>query len=95
MDAPLNKLFYILKPLIPRTMQLFVRRIIACHKLKKYEHCWPIDPGSSKPPSGWGGWPDNKTFAIVLTHDVDTARGQEKCKDLIQIEKKLGFRSSF
>ena len=41
------------------------------------------------------GWPDQKNFSLVLTHDVDTARGQEKCLKLAEIEKKLGFRSSF
>jgi hypothetical protein len=31
----------------------------------------------------------------VLTHDVDTAKGQEKCYQLIKLEQDLGFRSSF
>lgn len=32
---------------------------------------------------------------MVLTHDVDTAAGREKCLDLMRLEQSLGFRSSF
>jgi hypothetical protein len=56
---------------------------------------WPIDPGSSRKPDNWQGWPDGKRFALVLTHDVDTARGQQRCRLLMEIEKRLDFRSSF
>jgi hypothetical protein len=56
---------------------------------------WPIDPASATPPIGWDGWPDGKKFALVLTHDVDTAKGQERCRQLAHLELELGFRSSF
>ncbi|MCK5607641.1 hypothetical protein KAR91_37500, partial [Candidatus Pacearchaeota archaeon] len=56
---------------------------------------WPIDMWSGKKPEGWTGWPHKKRFALILTHDVDTVRGQKKCRDLIDLEKTLGFRSSF
>ena len=32
---------------------------------------------------------------MILTHDVDTATGQERCRQLADLEKDLGFRSSF
>jgi peptidoglycan/xylan/chitin deacetylase (PgdA/CDA1 family) len=51
--------------------------------------------GSDTPPEGWRGWPDKKKFALVLTHDVDTALGQKRCRQLMDMEKRLGFRSSF
>lgn len=56
---------------------------------------WPIDQRAKEVPHGWAGWPANKRFALVLTHDVDTAEGQAKCKLLMELEKNLGFRSSF
>ena len=31
----------------------------------------------------------------MLTHDVETAEGRDKCLRLAEIEKDLGFRSSF
>lgn len=47
------------------------------------------------PPPGWKGWPDGKQFALVLTHDVETERGVERCRMIMDIEERLGFRSCF
>jgi hypothetical protein len=95
MNRVVNNLFYNLKPLIPRAVQIALRRQIARYKLKKYSHIWPIDPGSAKPPVGWCGWPDEKRFALVLSHDVDTKIGQDRVLDLAALEMQLGFRSAF
>ena len=46
-------------------------------------------------PAGWPGWPDGKEFAIVLTHDVESQSGLDKCRQLMELENKWGFRSSF
>jgi hypothetical protein len=62
---------------------------------RRYSHVWPIDPKSGAAPRGWNGWPDGKKFALVLTHDVDTAKGQENVRQLAQVEIELGFRSAF
>jgi len=56
---------------------------------------WPIDHNAGKPPEGWTGWPNGNKFALVLTHDVETAEGLDKCYQLAEIEERLGFRSSF
>jgi hypothetical protein len=63
--------------------------------MKSHDHIWPIDREAAKPPDAWQGWPEKKRFALVLTHDVDTERGHEKCRQLIKLEEELGFRSSF
>src|SRR5262249_30281051 len=39
--------------------------------------------------------PNGKQFAVVLTHDVEGQSGLEKCRKLMALEAKLGFRSSF
>lgn len=88
-------LYYRIKPLIPRRLQIFIRRRIVAHKLKEYHHIWPIDPSAAKPPCGWRGWPGNKKFALVITHDVDTQKGHNCSEQLMRLEEKLGFRSSF
>ena len=95
MQLPINKIYYLLKPLIPRRLQLFLRRQVVKRHIIKYADIWPIDKRSSKEPEGWKGWPEGKQFALILTHDVDTATGQEKCRDLMKLEMKHGFRSSF
>jgi hypothetical protein len=91
----LNNIFYTIKPLIPRRLQLFLRRQIVGYKRKKFSHIWPIDPNTGKTPEGWPGWPDNKKFSLILTHDVDTQKGHDKCYLLMEVEESLGFRSSF
>jgi len=90
-----TSLYYNLKPLIPRSLQIFLRRQLIARKRKLYSEVWPIDTSAGTPPADWSGWPEQKRFALVLTHDVDTACGQEKCFKLMDIEMSLGFRSSF
>jgi hypothetical protein len=52
-------------------------------------------PGSERPPEGWHGWPDGKQFAFVLTHDIEGKEGLLKCRPLMDLDRKWGFRSSF
>lgn len=92
---PLYNLFYTLKPIIPRRLQIVLRRCIARYKRKKYAHVWPIDPNAGTPPKGWPGWPEGKKFALVLSHDVDTQKGHDNVMKLVELEEKLGFRSTF
>jgi len=91
----LNKLYYHIKPAIPRSVQIAIRKSIVDLQLKRTLKLWPIDPAAGTKPAGWPGWPDGKKFALVLTHDVDTAVGQDNCLKLKDLEKSLGFRSSF
>jgi len=90
-----SSLFYSIKPLVPRSLQIFLRRRIARFKHRKYAHIWPIDPNSAKPPEGWSGWPAGKKFALVLSHDVDTRKGYDNVLRLVEFEEKMGFRSQF
>jgi hypothetical protein len=88
-------IFYAIKPHIPRKYQIFFRRRIAQYKRRRYSHIWPIDPNSATPPDGWAGWPGGKKFAMVLCHDVDTAKGYRGVLKLADLEEKAGFRSQF
>ncbi len=89
------RFFYLFKPIIPRKVQLFLRRFLVKKQLKKYKDVWPILPGSQKQPENWTGWPDGNDFVIVLTHDVELRKGHDTCRQLLEIEKELGFKSSF
>jgi len=88
-----NQLFYTLRPLIPRQLQLALRRRIVARKLKTCAAVWPIDPAAAKKPDGFPGWPDGKQFALVLIHDVDTPKGYENVEKLAALEERQGFRS--
>lgn len=94
----IDKLYYVyynLRPLIPRSVQITLRRrIIDLIKLSSKD-VWPIDKNAGTHPGGWKGWPKNKKFAVVLTHDVETEKGQANCLKLMKMEEDLGFRSSF
>ena len=91
----LRGIFYSLKPLIPRNIQIFLRQQFVPMKLKYHENKWPIDREANKHPESWPGWPDNKRFAFLLMHDVDHQRGHDNCLKLLEIEERAGFRSAF
>ena len=88
-------LFYSIKPLIPRRIQIFLRRVRAAHKKKRYKDIWPICHAAAKKPDGWNGWPDQKRFSLLLQHDVDTLKGLLNCQHLMEVEILSGFRSLF
>jgi len=94
-NSTLTRLYYTAKPAIPRSLQLRLRRWRARQKRQQFRNVWPIDPGAAVPPQNWSGWPVKKRFAVVLTHDVESAKGHEKCLRLADLEASLGFKSSF
>src|SRR4029077_4426382 len=79
----------------PQFLRTAIRRRMAMRLRRHIEDVWPIMPGSKHPPDNWTGWPGNKKFALVLTHDVESKEGLSKCQVLMQLEQNLGFRSSF
>jgi hypothetical protein len=89
------KIFYYIKPFIPRELQLILRRLLVKKRRQNCSHVWPINFDAARPPDEWIGWPDGKRFALILTHDVDTEIGDRKCQQLASLEANLGFRSSF
>lgn len=91
----MKKLFYILKPFIPRSVQIFLRRKLVERQKEKYKNNWPILEKAGEKPDGWPGWAESKKFAVILTHDVESQSGHDKCIKLMELEKKLGFCSSF
>lgn len=91
----ITALYYLIKPMVPRKTQIFMRRSIAARKIKKGLHSWPISPTAGKLPEGWKGWPDGKKFALVVLHDVDSIKGLANCMRLADLDVKMGVRSSF
>jgi hypothetical protein len=87
--------YYFLKPWIPWSFRLGLRRWRARSKQAKFSNIWPVNPSAGAPPKGWQGWPGGKQFAFVLTHDVEGRKGLERCRRLMDLEMSLGFRSSF
>ncbi len=91
----LSGIYYHFRPYIPRSWQIAIRRAVVRKKLPLYADVWPIDPAAAVPPHGWQGWPDGKRFAFVITHDVETLNGLDRCEQLARIDQEFGFRSAF
>src|SRR5271170_3078714 len=91
----LNKIYYLVKPLMPWRLRMVLRRMRGASRSASYAHVWPIDPKAGTAPAGWPGWPEGKQFAFVLTHDVEGSKGLARVEQLMQVEADLGFRSSF
>src|SRR5262249_45685576 len=80
---------------MPRAAQIVLRRARVRVMRPFYRSVWPIDETAGSAPVSWEGWPEGKRFALVLTHDVETTKGQERCPALQRLEEQHGFRSSF
>jgi hypothetical protein len=91
----INQIYYAIKPIIPRGIQILLRRKLIERKLSSVKSYWPILESASEKPEGWNGWKNGKKFALILTHDVELQIGHDRVKELMSIEKELGFCSSF
>jgi peptidoglycan/xylan/chitin deacetylase (PgdA/CDA1 family) len=100
----LYKLFYIIKPMIPRYLQIYLRRVFANFVIERgYENiemlfhralleCTDID---TKPfPFIWF-WPGRKSVASIVTHDIETISGFQRVLDLADIDSQYHIKSSF
>jgi len=91
----LNRIYYLLKPILPWQLRMALRRKRAQSQLAANKDVWPIDPQSARVPINWPGWPEGKRFAFVLSHDVEGTKGYNRIEQLMDVESKHGFRSSF
>lgn len=93
--ARFKHFYYELKPWLPWSVRIAVRRRLARHFRRVHRAVWPILPGSEKPPAGWPGWPEGKQFALVLTHDVEGPLGLRRVRALLELERQMGLRALF
>jgi len=90
-----TRFYYNVKPFVPRRLRWALRRKRASAILERNTATWPINHAASVAPAGWPGWPENKRFALVLTHDVESGEGLRKVRNLAGLERDFGLRSSF
>ncbi len=89
-----NRLYYTLRPAVPRRLQLRARQWRASYQRQR-AHAWPVCEGTGTVPPGWSCWPGGKRLAIVLTHDVERRAGVARCHALADAEERRGLRSAF
>jgi peptidoglycan/xylan/chitin deacetylase (PgdA/CDA1 family) len=102
--------YYRLRPLLPRRAQLSARRLYSKVQARAPFPRWPVEPslhGFLDLMMSWAAelagdgvpqiapWPDGHRWALVLTHDVETAAGLDQLPTLRDIEVDAGVRSSW
>ena len=103
--------YYEIKPFIPRALVTMLRRIQSSSARAGFPLGWPIEERYARflwevlrrclVSSGERDvkfrplWPDGRRFAFVLTHDVETDKGQAHVGAVADLDERYGFRSSF
>lgn len=108
--SPSARAYYRVRPVLPRRMQIALRRSYARIQARREFPRWPAEPALHDLLGlvhGWltevaGGpvpwlspWPDGYAWAVVLTHDVEMPAGQARIGVMRGIERELGHRSSW
>lgn len=106
-----KRLYYRIKWLVPRRLRSWVRSILKTAGQNDYPLGWPVEDRyvrflwenmkCSLLTSGLESvhfkyfWPGSFEYALVLTHDIETGKGQSFVQAVADLEESLGFRSSF
>ena len=95
LNMVLNRMYFLLKPGLPWSVRMGLRRLRARRRKIECADVWPIDPRAGNAPAGWPGWPGGKRFALVLSHDVEGSKGLGRVDALMSLELRHGVRSTF
>jgi hypothetical protein len=106
----LMRSYYRLRPLLPRRLQIWLRRRFAVVQARSAFPAWPAETClhdffdlllgllaelAGEPVPRIAAWPGGRTWALVLTHDVEQAEGWEALAPVLARERARGLRSSF
>ena len=110
LEVAVRRLYYRLKPLVPRGAQLFARRRFQRIQARADFPRWPLEPAlhdlvelvlagiaeaAGEPVPYIAPWPQGHTWAFVLTHDVEWASGRDAIDMVRAVEEAAGMRSSW
>lgn len=105
-----RRAYYAVRPLLPRAVQIALRRGFSRIQARSRFPRWPIEPGlhdlvdlvlqcaadaAGEPVPSIAPWPRGRSWALVLTHDVETWLGRDAIERLRAVEESLGFRSAW
>ncbi len=108
--AAMVRTYYAVRPLLPRPVQLRMRRAFAARQTVPEFPAWPAEHSlhdlydwlhallaelAGEPLPWIDLWPDGRSWAMVLTHDVETAAGRDDIELLRGPEREHGYRSSW
>jgi peptidoglycan/xylan/chitin deacetylase (PgdA/CDA1 family) len=102
--------YYRARPLLPRSVQMGMRRSFSRVQSNARFPRWPVETtlhdfydflftlvaGVAEQPVPFIGlWPHDWTWAFVLTHDVEAQVGYDRLPELLRVEVEAGYRSSW
>ena len=102
--------YYAVRPLVPRRHQIALRRRFVPLQNRVEFPRWPIEPcvgdlqefvlraaaaATGAPLPTIASWPRGRDWALVLTHDVETAAGRDHILAVRTVEEDAGVRSSW
>jgi hypothetical protein len=102
--------YYRLRPALPRALQIRARRLFSRAQSRRQFPRWPVEPAlhdlydflfrlsaglAGEPVPSLAPWPGGYRWALVLTHDVETADGCAALPAVRDVEERAGYRSSW
>lgn len=103
--------YYRIKPLLPRRVQLAIRRAYAPLQRRRPFPAWPIESilvahqhetfrrqlreSDTDRVPFVNFWPDRHRFCVILTHDVESPAGVSNIARVREVERRHGFVSSW
>jgi peptidoglycan/xylan/chitin deacetylase (PgdA/CDA1 family) len=102
--------YYRVRPIIPRPLQIGLRRRFRHVQTRASFPAWPVEPAlhdlyelvlgllaelAQRPVPYIAAWPEPYHWSLVLTHDVETRVGLDNVDAVRRIERELGVRSSW
>jgi len=102
--------YYRVRALLPKSVQIWLRRRYAPLQARSAFPRWPVETGLhdlwafvysllesilGEPVPRIAAWPNGASWALVLTHDVESSTGLRAMDALLEVERAEGFRSSW
>ncbi len=108
--AVARRAYYRLRPFLPREGQLVARRLFSRVQRRQRFPAWPLETGladlyllllsfaadaAGEPVPVIAPWPRPYSWALVLTHDVETSAGYAAIRRVCALEESYGYRSAW
>jgi peptidoglycan/xylan/chitin deacetylase (PgdA/CDA1 family) len=106
-----KRAYYALKPVLPRSLTVRMKQVYGSRRARAGQLGWPIESRYARfqfdvirhlleildrPSLPFiDFWPGGHRYALVLTHDIETAAGQSFARQVADLDAAFGFRSSF
>jgi peptidoglycan/xylan/chitin deacetylase (PgdA/CDA1 family) len=102
--------YYQVRGLLPRPVQIWLRRHYARIQLRTPFPRWPVETAlhdffelftsiladvAGEPVPRIAPWPHEYVWALVLTHDVETSKGLAALDQILDLERGFGLRSAW